>query len=58
MNFRDDKARLLPRPLDSFWHLASQKHKVVCLNGAIRIVNEMRDILGELNPGLEGNCFA
>ena len=34
------------------------QEKAVWLYGGIHIVNEMGDILGELNSGLEGNCFA
>jgi glycosyltransferase involved in cell wall biosynthesis len=56
--FLDDDDWILPGALESFWWLANQKPDAVWLYGGIQIVDEFGGILGEINSGLSGNCFA
>ncbi len=56
--FLDDDDWILPGALESFWRLADQEPGAVWLYGGIQIVDEHGGILGEINSGLNGNCFA
>jgi glycosyltransferase involved in cell wall biosynthesis len=56
--FLDDDDWILPGALESFWQLANQYSKVAWLYGGIRIVDEQGRALGQINSGLNGNCFS
>ena len=56
--FLDDDDWILPGALENFLQLANRYPDAVWLYGGIRIVDEQIDILGEINSGLNGNCFA
>ena len=56
--FLDDDDWILPGVLESFWQLANQYPKAVWLYGGIRIVDEQRRVLGQINSSLNGNCFS
>lgn len=56
--FLDDDDWILPGALESFWQLANQHPNAAWLYGGIRIVDEQDRVLGEINSGLTGNCFA
>jgi glycosyltransferase involved in cell wall biosynthesis len=56
--FLDDDDWLLPGALSHLWTLSSQENNAVWLCGGIQVVDESGTILGEVNSGLKGNCFA
>jgi len=58
IGFLDDDDWILPGALESFWQLANQYPKAAWLYGGIRVVGEHGRALGEINSGLNGNCFS
>jgi glycosyltransferase involved in cell wall biosynthesis len=56
--FLDDDDWILPGALQQFWLLAHKNPEAVWLYGGIRIIDENGKILGEINSGLSGVCFA
>jgi len=56
--FLDDDDWILPGALQSFWQLANQYPTAAWLYGGIRIVDERGKVLGDINSGLNGNCFS
>jgi glycosyltransferase involved in cell wall biosynthesis len=56
--FLDDDDWILPGALEAFWQLANQYPHAAWLYGGIRIVGERGKALGEINSGLNGNCFS
>jgi glycosyltransferase involved in cell wall biosynthesis len=56
--FLDDDDWILPGALNTFWQLALKEPTAVWYYGGIRIIDEQGQILGEINSGLSGNCFA
>jgi glycosyltransferase involved in cell wall biosynthesis len=56
--FLDDDDWILPGALESFWQLATQYPKAAWLYGGIRIVDEQRGAIGQINSSLNGNCFS
>jgi len=56
--FLDDDDWILPGALHAFWQLANRHPNAAWLYGGIRIVDEHRMVLAEINSGLKGNCFA
>ena len=56
--FLDDDDWILPGALNSFVQLANRYPNAAWLYGGIRIVDERGKVLGEINSGLTGNCFA
>jgi glycosyltransferase involved in cell wall biosynthesis len=58
LNFLDDDDWLLPGAIDHLSTLACQENNAVWLYGGIQVVDESGKILGEVNSGLNGKCFA
>jgi glycosyltransferase involved in cell wall biosynthesis len=56
--FLDDDDWLLPEALNHMWMLSSQHTNADWIYGDIQVVDETGAILGEVNSGLNGNCFA
>jgi glycosyltransferase involved in cell wall biosynthesis len=56
--FLDDDDWLLPGALEQFWRLARVANEAAWLYGNLQVVDEAGKVLAELNPGLDGNCFA
>ncbi|HSM70185.1 MAG TPA: glycosyltransferase [Anaerolineales bacterium] len=56
--FLDDDDWILPDALKNFWEIVNEHPHAVWLYGGIRIVDEQRRTLAEINSGLNGNCFA
>jgi glycosyltransferase involved in cell wall biosynthesis len=56
--FLDDDDWLLPGALNHLWTLSCQEKDAAWLCGGIQVVDELGTILGEVNSGLKGNCFA
>jgi len=58
LGFLDDDDWISPGALDAFRELANHYPKAAWLYGGIRVVDERGKVLGEINSGLTGNCFA
>lgn len=56
--FLDDDDWMLAGALKSFVQLTNQYPHAAWLYGGIRIVAEQGKVLGQINSGLTGNCFA
>jgi glycosyltransferase involved in cell wall biosynthesis len=56
--FLDDDDWILSGALGEFWRLAQGNPDAVWLYGGIRIVDQSGMVLGEINSGLHGRCFA
>jgi glycosyltransferase involved in cell wall biosynthesis len=58
LHFLDDDDWLLPGALQKMWELAQVANDADWIYGGIRIVDLTGKCWGELNSGLNGNCFA
>jgi glycosyltransferase involved in cell wall biosynthesis len=56
--FLDDDDWILPGALERFWELSQEKQDAAWLYGGIRIVDQNGEVLGDINSGLNGHCFA
>lgn len=56
LHFLDDDDWMLPGVFEDFWQLA-QKTEAAWLYGAFRLVDNSGNIVVEISPGDQGNCF-
>jgi glycosyltransferase involved in cell wall biosynthesis len=56
LHFLDDDDWLLPGALSAFGELAQRAHQADWLYGGVRMVDDNGRVLGEFNPGLDGNA--
>lgn len=57
LHFLDDDDWLLPDALENFWGLSCRAPNAAWLYGGVRFVDETGKNLGELNLGMDGNCY-